>query len=258
MRHNTVKAKLKQGIPSFGIWLKAPEASRIEFYGLLGFEFVLIDGEHKSVSPALCLELVRACEAVGAIPIVRPPNHEPSTILQYLETGAMGIYAPHIRTAQDAQAIVDAVKYAPLGHRSAGSSERPNGYGFVQPSREYYAKANEETLIALLVEDTEGIDHLDEILAVPEMDVVCIGPGDLSLSMGYPEERDAPEVMQAVWAAEARVAAAGLPFDCEPTNAAEARSAIERGARLVPFFEGNMIAPLFRNVLADMRTTWPA
>jgi 4-hydroxy-2-oxoheptanedioate aldolase len=252
VRHNIVKEKLNKGEPAFGVWLSHPTCDRVEFYGRLGFEFVLIDGEHKPVSTAVCLDLVRACDAVDTVPIVRPPNHEASTILGYLETGAMGIYAPHVSSAEVARAVVDAVKYAPVGSRSAGSSERPADYGLTQAPEEYYAQANEETFVALLVEDVEGVSNLDEILTVPGVDAVCIGPGDLALSMGYMEGRAAPEVLEAVLNAEARVAAAGLPFDCEPTNAEEARAAIGRGARLIPFFERNMVGRLFRETLDDL------
>lgn len=252
MRHNTVKEKIARGEPSFGIWPIFPTADRIEFYGHLGYEFVVIDAEHLPISPDMCLDLVRASEVVGVIPIVRPPGHLSSTILPYLETGAMGVYVPHVQTADDARAIIQAVKYGPMGNRSAGSSNRPASYGLDQPPREYYTAANEETMVILLVEDVVGVSNLDEIVQVPGVDVVCIGPGDLSISMGHLDERADPEVMRAVRDAEARIAAAGKPFDCEPTNADEARAAIDRGALLVPFFEGNMIAPLFRNVLKNL------
>lgn len=255
MRHNPVKEKINKGEPAFGVWLAFPSPARVEFFGHLGFEFVIIDGEHMPISPATCLELVRACELVGVVPIVRPPNHESSTILPFLETGALGIYVPHVQTAQDAEAVVQAVKYAPMGNRSAGSSERPANYGLTQPPEDYYAAANDETMVILLVEDTVGVSNLDEIVKVPGIDVVAIGPGDLSLSMGRLKSRADPEVMKAVRNAEARIADAGLPFDCEPRNADEAREAIERGARLVPFFEGMMMAQLFGGVLDDLASS---
>jgi 2-keto-3-deoxy-L-rhamnonate aldolase RhmA len=251
MRRNTVKEKIKNGQPAYGIWPHFPTPDRIELYGHLGYEFIIIDAEHLPITPERCAQLVRASDLVNLVPIVRPPGHLSSTILPYLETGAMGIYAPHVRSAADAKAIVDAVKYAPLGNRSAGA-ERPADYGLTEPPEKYYESANANTLVVLLVEDTEGVSNLDEILQVPEVDVVCIGPGDLSLSMGLYRGRSDPELMKAVREAEARIAAAGKPFDCEPTNAEEARAAIERGARLIPFFEGNMLVKLFRGVMEDL------
>jgi 4-hydroxy-2-oxoheptanedioate aldolase len=167
----------------------------------------------------------------------------------------MGIYVPHVQTAEDAKAVVQAVKYAPMGNRSAGSSERPANYGLTQPPEDYYAAANEETMVVLLVEDTIGVSNLDEIVQVPGIDVVAIGPGDLSLSLGRFKSRADPEAMKAVREAEARIARAGLPFHAQPTNADEAREAIDRGARLIPFFEGNMMAKLFRGVLDDLESS---
>lgn len=254
MRENTVKTKIASGEPAFGIWLEAPSPNRIELYGRLGFEFVIIDSEHRAITDEACVDLVRACDVVGVVPIVRPHDHRLSTINSFLETGAMGVYVPHVDTAEQARAIVSAVKYAPVGHRGAGSGNRTSNYGLTQPSSEYYESANRETMIILLVEDVIGVNNLDEILTVEGVDCVCIGPGDLSHSMGHVGDRDHPEVAQTVRDAEAKIAASGRAFDCEPKSAADARDGIARGARLIPFFEGPMLSQLFRGALEGARS----
>lgn len=253
MRENRVKAKLHSGEPTFGVWLDDPQPNRIEFYGHLGFEFVIFDSEHEPIGPERCLDLVRACDAVGLVSIVRPRDHEPSTILSFLETGVMGVYVPHVDTAAQARAIVSAVKYAPDGRRGAGGGTRAANYGLTQSPKEYFSFANRETLVVLLVEDIVGIHNLDDILAVDGVDAVCIGPGDLSHSMGHVGERDHPDVMRTVRDAEAKIAASGHAYDCEPKSAADARDGIDRGARLIPFFEGPMIASLFRETLSGVK-----
>lgn len=253
MRHNTVKEKLRRGEPSFGIWLDGPSPARIEFYGQIGYEFVIIDTEHTAIDLESMLEMVRACEVVGVIPIVRPANHEASTILSYLDMGVMGLFFNHVQSAENVRAIVDRVKYAPIGSRSAVVPRAARG-GPAQSPKDYMQQANEETMITLLVEDVIGLSNLDEILKVEGVDVVCIGPSDLSNSMGFVGERDHPEVRKVILEAEARIAAVGMPFDCEPEDAADAREAIARGARLIPFFEGNMLKTLFSGVLKELTT----
>jgi 4-hydroxy-2-oxoheptanedioate aldolase len=250
LRKNHVKAKVVGGEPAFGVWLEDPSPSRIEFFGHLGFEFVIIDAEHRAIGLERCLELVRACDVVNVVPIVRPGDHRPSTILSFLETGAMGVYVPHLDTAEQARGIVSAVKYAPVGRRGAGSGNRASNYALTQSPGEYYKQANSETMVILLVEDIVGIQNLDEILKVDGVDAICIGPGDLSHSMGHAGEKDHPDVMAVVREAEAKIAASGRAFDCEPKSAADARDGLARGARLIPFFEGPMIASLFREVLS--------
>jgi 2-keto-3-deoxy-L-rhamnonate aldolase RhmA len=250
VKKNRVKEKLRRNQPSFGVWLDGPSPNRIEFFGHLGFEFVIIDSEHETIGPDRCLELVRACDVVNVVPIVRPRDHQPSTILTILETGAMGLYVPHVDTPDQARAIVDAVKYVPIGHRGAGSSTRAANYGLTQSAKEYFEFANNETLVILLVEDIVGIQNLDEILKVDGVDAVCIGPGDLSHSMGHVGERDHPDVMRTVREAEAKIAASGRAFDCEPKSAADALDGIARGACLIPFFEGPMTKALFQEALS--------
>lgn len=252
MRQNRVKRKIRSGEPAYGVWLGDPSPGRIEFYGRLGFDFVLIDTEHLTIRVESLLHLVRACEVSDLVPIVRPPDHERSTILSYLEAGALGLYFPHVQTADDAKAVVDRVKFAPMGSRSAATA-RPSGYGLAESAADYYRAANDETLIALLIEDVVGLKNLDAILKVDGVDVVCIGPSDLSNSMGYVGQRSHPEVRRVILEAESRIAAAGLTFDCEPETAKDAQDAIARGARLVPFFENPMLAKLFGGILNELR-----
>jgi len=253
MKHNAVKAKMNRGEPSFGVWLAdGPSPARIEFYGRLGFEFVIIDTEHLAIRQESLLELVRACDVVGMVPIVRPPNHSADTILSYLDMGVLGLYFCHVQSAENARAIVDRVKYAPLGSRSAALS-RSSDWGLTQTPKDYFRQANEETMIILLLEDVIGLSNVDEILKVEGVDVVTpTGASDISHSMGYVGERDHPEVVKAIREAEKKIAAAGVPFDCEPENAADAREAIARGARLIPFYERPMLRTLFGGVLREV------
>jgi len=101
---------------------------------------------------------------------------------------------PHVNTAEEARASVDAVKYYPSGHRGIFSRSRPADYGFSGSTQDYVTKANANTLVCLMLEEVEAIDNLEELVKVDGVDVYFIGSGDLSQSMGYPGQQTHPEV----------------------------------------------------------------
>jgi len=254
-RRYRLKQKLTSGAISQGVWLSFHDPNLMEFYGYLGFDYVIIDAEHESIDVTKCLELVRACDVVGISPIVRPPKNDASTILGFLETGAHGVYVPHVQTAEDARAIVDAVKYAPVGQRSSGGSVRAARYGLVQSAPDYFRDANDETIIIALVEDTVGLANLDEILGVPHIDVVGIGDGDLSHSMGIPGKKKDPELRRIVVDAEARVAASpGKVFDAVPLDASSALDNLARGCRMFTYPDKSIMETAFRSAIERVAT----
>ena len=233
MLNNPVKEKVSRGEPSFGVAIAWPAPDLVEFCGYLGFEWAFIDAEHGTIGRESCEAMVRACTLGGMVPVVRVPEINAATILGYLETGALGIIVPHVNSAAEARAAIRAIRYAPLGTRGAGSGTRAARYGLTQTASEYFAHANETILVQLLVEEIEGIRNLDEILAVPGVDVVGIGPGDLSMSMGFPGQPSHPDVQAAVLEAEARIVASGLALDAVVRDVAGALEVMQRGATMI-------------------------
>jgi 4-hydroxy-2-oxoheptanedioate aldolase len=251
--HNPVKKKIDEGEVAYGFYLHWPCPDIVEFAGHLGFEWVFIDAEHGPIGPRECTELIRACNVVGLVPIVRVPENNQATILGYLETGAMGIIAPHVNTASDAQALVDAVKYSPMGKRGAGSGTRAANFGVTQTANEYFRRTNEVTIVSALVEEEAGVRNLDEILAVEGVDVVGIGAGDLAMSMGLPGQANHPDVRKMVDDAEARIAASCKVLDAVVGDAAGARQAVARGARLVAVGIPALLGSAGQSFLAQVR-----
>jgi 4-hydroxy-2-oxoheptanedioate aldolase len=194
MRENTLKQKLNAGEAVFGVMITFPSPQVVEMLGCLGFDWVLIDNEHGSITVDNSEELVRAAELTGIAPIVRPVSNKPEIIAPFLDRGAWGVQVPHVNTAEEARAAVDAVKYYPQGHRGIFSRSRPAGYGFSGSTGDYVADANRNTLVCLMLEEVEAIDNLEEMVAVDGIDVFFIGSGDLSQSMGYPGQQTHPEV----------------------------------------------------------------
>jgi 4-hydroxy-2-oxoheptanedioate aldolase len=194
MRENTLKQKLEAGKAVFGVMITFPSPPVVEMLGYLGFDWILIDNEHGTITVENSEDLIRAGEISGVAPIVRPVSNKPEIIAPFLDRGAWGVQIPHVNTAEEARAAVDAVKYYPLGHRGMFSGSRPAGYGLSGTTAEYVEDANRNTLVCLMLEEVEAIENLPEMVQVEGVDVFFIGSGDLSQSMGYPGQQTHPEV----------------------------------------------------------------
>src|SRR5262249_16458234 len=130
-----------------------------------------------------------------------------------------GVQVPHVNTADEARAAVDAVKYAPEGHRGIFSGGRPAGYGFAGSTADYARTANAQTLVCLMLEEVEAIENLPALVKVPGVDVYFIGSGDLSQSMGYTGQQNHPEVQKLMERGVATITGAGRIAGCScPDN----------------------------------------
>jgi len=194
MQQNTLKQKLQAGQAAFGVMITFPSAPTVEMLGYLGFDWVLIDNEHGSITVENSEDLIRAAEMTGIAPIVRPVANKPEIIAPFLDRGAWGVQVPHVNTAREAAEAVDAVKYYPEGHRGIFSRSRPANYGFEGGTQQYVKDANANTLVCLMLEEVEAIENLPELVKVDGVDVYFIGSGDLSQSMGFPGQQTHPEV----------------------------------------------------------------
>jgi 4-hydroxy-2-oxoheptanedioate aldolase len=209
MKTNSLKQKLGSGQPAFGVSVMFPSPQIVEMVGKLGFDWVLIDCEHGSISPENVEMMALAAEATGITPIARPWSNTPEAILRVMDRGAMGVQVPHVNTAADARRAVESVKYYPLGNRGLAAGSRPANYGFGVSMASYVEEANRETLVCVQLEEQEALRNIDEILQVDGVDVFFIGPSDLSQSMGYPGRADVPQVREAIDKAFTSIVAAG-------------------------------------------------
>jgi len=247
------KSKLDKGEVVYGVALTFPGADALEFFGHLGFDWVFIDAEHDPVDPRMCQELVRACELVRMMPVVRVPSCDPSVIVSYLETGAAGIMAPHTRSAAEANFLVNAVKFGPIGERGASAKTRAANFGLTQSPADYYKQANENTIVIALVEDPQGIQNLDEILSVEYVDAIGIGPNDLSMSMGLPGQPNHPKVRKLIGKACSRIVASDKILVSIVRDAGDARKAIKKGARMVAVPDINLLKEAGSKFLSDLK-----
>ena len=224
MRENTLKRLFREGRTAIGVLTPFMDPEAVEFLGLLGFDFVFLDGEHLPLTPAKCQELVRAAQLRGIETVVRVPTNNPAVILGYLEAGALNIQVPHVNSAEEARRAVQAVKYPPVGIRGAGSSTRAADYGLGLGAAEYFAAANEQTLVIPMIEEPAAVENVDQIVKVEGLEAIFIGSGDLALTMGYPGQRGQPEVLDAIGrvhraARDAGIAVGGVGGDAAANNA---------------------------------------
>ena len=200
-RKNNILAKNGQGRRGLGCSLMFPSAEAIELIGMTGgFDFINLDGEHGIFSPESVDSMCRVADGFGLTVIARTPTIDGPTVNSYLDRGVMGILGPHIETAEQARALVDACRFVPDGSRSWGGGRGTfyNDVTLLQlPSSErteFLVRSNEEMLVMCQLETAAAFDNLDSILKVDGVDAFAWGPNDLAQSMGYPGEPEHPEV----------------------------------------------------------------
>ncbi len=249
MKPNAMKAKFTAGEPAFGVSIMIPSPQLVEMVAGLGFDWVLIDCEHGTISLESVELLAMAAEASGVTPIVRPVSDSAEHILQAMDRGAMGVQVPHVTTADQARAAVAAVKFHPLGTRSMAAGTRASGYDLRSSGAAYTEAANRETLVCVQLEDAAAIDNAGEILAVDGIDVYFIGPSDLSQSMGHPGDPKAPAVAAAIESTLARIVAAGETPGM-PAGADAVQDAVAKGVRYIYTHVPKLLAAAGRTYLS--------
>lgn len=193
MHVNQAKQKLRSGDCIWGVFANGLSPELVEIMGLAGFDFIVIDSEHASSTPQHNRTLIMAGEARGVSMFTRVPCQESSVILRNLDVGAQGLLVPQVNSRQEAEAIARAARYYPEGFRGV-ATPRASDYGMSGSILDYMAHANENLLLAVQCENIACVEHLDEIAAVPGIDVIFVGPFDLSQSMGIPGQVNAPGI----------------------------------------------------------------
>ena len=180
---NPIKAKLAKGQPVLGIWSIIPSPVVVEILSLSGFDFAILDMEHGIYDLSTVDACIRAVEVAGKSPIVRLPGMNPSAAQWALDMGAHGIVVPQVHDAQDAAAVVEMAKYAPVGQRGYNPFTRSANYA--NPANNSSGKLNNDfSVICVIVESESALDHLDAICATSTVDVIYVGIYDLAVALG--------------------------------------------------------------------------
>ncbi|WP_167577616.1 HpcH/HpaI aldolase/citrate lyase family protein [Ammoniphilus sp. YIM 78166] len=178
----TFKTRVFTGDSQLGTFVKIYSLELIEILGLSGFDFIVIDMEHTTLSYDKVEHMVRTADLYDMASIVRIPDSEESTILHALDLGAIGIQVPQINNRADVESIVQAAKYPPHGTRGVTYAHRAAKFGF-KTGKSYMQEANERNTIAVHIETVSAFNQVDAICSVEGLDIVFIGPVDLSIAL---------------------------------------------------------------------------
>lgn len=186
-----LKEKLKKREVTLGTWITLGHTSIAEILSDCAFDWLTIDMEHSAIGLSEAQKLIMVISHAGNVPLVRLGDQSPTKIKRIMDAGAAGVIIPNVKTAEEAKAVVAAVKYPPVGARGVGLGRAQKyGLGF----EEYKAWVNEGSIVIVQIEHVQGVENIKEILAVPGVDGIIIGPYDLSASIGIPGKLDDPKV----------------------------------------------------------------
>lgn len=197
MKPNPLKQRIRDGHVALSTMSSLTDPAVVEILARAGFDGVIIEMEHMPIDLGRVRELVLVAELAGIASQVRIGLGEWATVQQLLEIGLQGVQVAHVRTREDAEEAVNAVRYPPIGRRGALATSRAAGYGDVGWA-EHVRTANEEVFLNLMIEDAEGLDNLDAIASTDGVDVITIGPHDLAESLGVGDQPGHPRLRSAV------------------------------------------------------------
>lgn len=225
-----LRPRLKSGAPLLAPFSTIPSVEVVELVGLAGFDGIILDLEHGAHGSEALGPLILAALARGIYPLVRVRSSEPTEIAAALDAGAAGVIVPQIGSVAEAERAVKAARFAPEGNRGANSFVRGAAYS---GRTEWFAEANRDVAVLLMVEGAGGVAALPEILKLPTLDGIFLGPLDLSHALGVPGEMGHPRVVETIEGVIEACRVAGVTTGIFAGTSEAARRWIGRGVTLV-------------------------
>lgn len=248
-----LKEALDAGGPLIGTFSTSGSPVMVETVGYAGLDFVVLDCEHATVSPygGELAGLIRSARSAGIAPIVRVTWNDPGQIMKALDMGASAVVVPHVNSAEGAREAVSAAHHHPKGRRSATPAVMGSEQGLVGWP-EHYDRSQRDTVVVPLIEEAEGVDHIEEIAAVPDLGGIFFGPFDLAVSMGAGADARDADVSDARRRVYAAAKANGLPVFDLAWSAEAALALIKLGAQVVAVgVDVSMFAESCRRLAAE-------
>jgi 4-hydroxy-2-oxoheptanedioate aldolase len=228
---NKLKRKLQSGDVALGTLMATATPEFVEILGISGFDFVVIDTEHGSMPVEKTTNLIRAAELKGITPITRIRENDETIILRTLDVGTHGIQIPQINTKIDAHKAVEWSKYFPVGKRGV-AIPRVIDFGMTDLN-DAFRQCNQESMIIAHCESKEGYENLDDILKIPEIDVIFLGPYDMTQSLGIPGQFDHPIILEIEEAVVRKSKEAGKAAGIFVADAAQAKIRAKQGYQYI-------------------------
>jgi 4-hydroxy-2-oxoheptanedioate aldolase len=192
VRENKLKSIWARGEAVVNGWLSIPSSFSAEVMANQGFDSLTVDMQHGVIDYQVAVTMLQGISTTGAMPMARVPWNDPARLMKILDAGAYGVICPMVNTRAEAEALVRACKYPPRGYRSWGPVRAS-----IYAGADYGDHANEDIVVMPMIETAEAMKNLDDILSVPGVDGVYVGPSDLSLALGLKprlDQTDAPVV----------------------------------------------------------------
>ena len=252
---NLVKEKLTNGDKTIGAFLQMMSPVSAEILSQSGFDWLIVDLEHAPGDFANLQAQLQAMNGSGVLPFARAPWNDEVAIKRILDTGVMGVLVPYVNSRHEAEAAVAACKYPPRGVRGVAGSPRAAGY--TGNAAEYLASANDEIIVMIAVETTEAVDNLDEILRIPDLDGIFIGPMDLASSMGHLGNPNHPDAQAQIEIIEKKVLASDKFLGTVATTADKAKHCFDAGYQwLVVIQDGAALVQAGRSKVTEFRNQY--
>jgi 2-keto-3-deoxy-L-rhamnonate aldolase RhmA len=235
MRNNQTKERLRQGKTVLGTWLEEMRSPAVaQLWAGAGLDFLIVDMEHGAFNLETVADVVRMARLMEITPIVRVPDLAWERVGRILDAGAQGLMLPRVETADQARTFVDYLKYPPAGSRGMASGMGNTDFRWVT-TPEYIAQANEETLVIIQIESKTAVANLDELVQVPGIDVMFIGPEDLSISLGYAGQQGHPEVQATIDQVIEQAQGAGIAPGIHTSDVQRIGLLHRQGVRLIAY-----------------------
>lgn len=252
IRVNAIKQIIKDGGYAVGSFVKSNDPSIVEILGYSGLDFIVLDNEHVAMSRDSMVNMIRSADTTGIVPIVRVRENRSVEILQALDSGALGVQVPNVDTYEQAFDLVQSVKYNPIGKRGFSPTTRAAAYGLMD-KKAYVSMSNQETLVVAHCETTTCMENLEKILELEYLDVIFIGPMDLSQSLGVMGEANHPKVVESIdWIIKTVLKAnkaVGIV-----SSPGEAKAYIEKGVQyLLISTDQGMIASSAQKIVSEIK-----
>ena len=234
MRHSKILARLRAGGVARVCSVSAPFAAFPALAAQFNYDGVWVDAEHRPWDPREVETMLARHHMAGIDCLWRPPTKEKNGLYRLLEDGATGLMIPHVSTPEHARELVQAVKFPPEGDRGIDGAGLDVNF-IIRPTTEYITHANRETFLVVQIETPQALENAEAIAAVPGVDVLFIGPGDLSLRLGCSPAVNDPKLMEAQKVIAAAAKKHGKAWGRPVGTADDARAIIQLGAQLVAF-----------------------
>src|SRR3954447_21747031 len=223
---NRLKKMWREKIPTFGAIATIPSIQTVRIMAQ-SLDWIIVDLEHGPIDLGTAYAMIVATSGTPCVPMVRIASNEPWLAKAPMDLGALGINFPMVCSRTEAEKAVRSVRYPPLGERLWGPFHAPFRWGVSMA--DYMATADDDMICMITIEHVEAVEHIDEIMAVPGIDLAVIGPGDLATSINKRGLIDDPEVQALMARAEAGILKSGVPIAGVARSAEQANRMIDRG-----------------------------